>query len=312
MRILRRPAGLSDRPTVLTIGNFDGVHLGHQALLRQLVASARALSLPSVVMTFEPHPLEYLRPGQAPARLCSLREKLLLLSAQSIDRVFLCRFNQNFATLNAENFITHYLINKIRPRHIIIGDDFRFGAQRAGDLQLLAEAGRQQGFTVETMATQSVNGQRISSSAVRNALKNGNFTDAQQLLGRTYSIAGRVISGRKLARQIGYPTANIRLRHRYPALTGVFAVWVEGLTDHPVGGVANIGTRPTVSQSGRTVLEVHLFDWNADCYGRHLRVHFVHKLRDEQKFPSMAALTAQIACDAEAARAWLSQNSNIL
>jgi len=308
MQVFRGVSAPARQPTVLTIGNFDGVHLGHQALLRSLVTKARALALPAAVLTFEPHPLEYFSPANAPARLTALREKLLLLAANGVDQVNVCRFDAAFAAVSAHDFVRSVLIDGLDVRHLIIGDDFRFGTQRRGDFSLLNIVGRQHGFGVEAMSTLALQGQRISSSAVRSALAAGNLRYAADLLGRPYSIAGRVSPGRKLGRQLGYPTANIPMKHRKPALTGVFVVWVEGLSDHPVPGVANIGVRPTVSKTGRPMLEVHLFDWNRDCYGMHLRVHFLHKLRDEMKFDSFEILTAQIARDAALARDWLANN----
>lgn len=302
--ILRRGLDAS----VLTIGNFDGVHLGHQALLRMLVDQARALGLPAAVLTFEPHPREYFSPSDAPARLASLREKLLLLSAAGVDRVHVCRFDARLAAVSAQAFIDDLLVEGLGVRHLIIGDDFRFGARRQGDFELLTAAGARRGFAVEAMPTLEQDTLRVSSSAVRAALAQGDLTQAARLLGRPYSIAGRVVTGRRLGRTIGFPTANIPLKHRRPALTGVFAVSVEGLKGMQVAGVANIGVRPTIADEQRPNLEVHLFDWATDCYGAHLRVHFLHKLREEMRFDSLQSLTAQISRDAEAAGAWFALN----
>lgn len=302
--------GIPERGTVssvLTIGNFDGVHRGHQALLAILVAKARAAGLPAVVLTFEPHPREYFNPDHAPARLASLREKLLLLSASDIDRVHVCRFDARLAALSADAFVDRLLVSGLGLKHLIVGDDFRFGAGRQGNFAKLQAAGVEHGFSVEAMPTLAADDLRISSSAVRAALAAGLLDQAAQLLGRPYSIAGRVISGRRLGRTIGYPTANVQLKHRKPALTGVFAVTIEGL-DRPLAGMANLGVRPTLAQGLQPSLEVHLFDWSADCYGAHLRVHFVKKLRDEQRFPSLDQLKAQIALDAEHAHAWFADN----
>jgi riboflavin kinase / FMN adenylyltransferase len=311
MQVFRGIPERADQPSVLTIGNFDGVHRGHQALLSLLTEKARALGLPAAVLTFEPHPREYFSAADAPARLSSLREKLLLLAASGVERAYVCRFNAGFAALSAENFIEDILVRGLAVRHLYIGDDFRFGARRRGDFAMLQSAGRTHGFGVESMATLDVAGERVSSSAVRAALAKGELAHAADLLGRPYSIAGRVAHGDKLGRQLGYPTANIQLKHRRPALSGVFAVSVEGLlTDRTVQGVANIGTRPTVDGSGRPRLEVHLFDWQQECYGAHLRVHFLHKLRQEQRFESFDALTAQIRRDADDARAWHAAHTN--
>lgn len=308
MQVFRGIPERAAHPSVLTIGNFDGVHLGHQALLQSLVAQARACGQPATVLTFEPHPREYFTPDNAPARLASLREKLLLLAANDVDCVHVCRFNARFASLDADAFIARVLRQGLAVHRLIIGDDFRFGAGRQGDFALLQKAGARFGFDVQPMDTLSLQGQRISSSAVRAALAAGELPRAAALLGRAYSIAGRVVRGDGIGRRLGFPTANIQMKHRKPALSGVFAVWIEGLGPGPITGVANIGLRPTVTQANRPVLEVHLFDWDQPCYGAHLRVHFLHKLRNETKFPSLEALTAQIAKDAERAREWLATN----
>lgn len=308
MQVFRGTPEGTAQSSVLTIGNFDGVHRGHQALLQMLTERARKLALPAVVLTFEPHPREYFSPADAPARLASLREKLLLLAAAGVDRVHVCRFDAKIAALTAEQFIERILVQGLGVRHLIIGDDFRFGAKRQGDFSLLEAEGHSRRFVVEAMHTHDLHGDRISSSAVRKALAAGDLDRAANLLGRPYSIAGRVMHGDGIGRTLGFPTANIQMKHRRPALSGVFAVSVEGLADHPVAGVANVGVRPTVTSAARPTLEVHLFGWNRDCYGAHLRVHFLNKLRDETKFESLDALTAQIAQDAEHARAWFADN----
>jgi riboflavin kinase/FMN adenylyltransferase len=308
MQVFRGIPERAAQSSVLTIGNFDGVHRGHQALLQLLTDKARALALPAVVLTFEPHPREYFAPADAPARLASLREKLLLLAACGVDRVHVCRFDARLAALDAEQFIERILVRGLSVRHLIIGDDFRFGARRQGDFALLQAQGASLRFGVEAMHTLDADGERISSSAVRAALAADDLAHAARLLGRPYSIAGRVTHGNKLGRKLGYPTANVQMKHRKPALSGVFAVGVEGLASTVVPGVASIGLRPTVTSSGRPTLEVHLFDWNHDCYGAHLRVHFLNKQRDERKYDSLDALTAQIARDAEQARAWFAAN----
>ncbi len=294
----------ADTASVLTIGNFDGVHLGHQALLSLLTGKARALGLPAVVLTFEPHPREFFSPDDAPARLASLREKLLLLDAAGVDRTYVCRFDTRLAAQSAEGFINDTLVRGLGVRHLFVGDDFCFGARRQGNFAMLREAGRVHGFGVESMPTLDVGGERVSSSAVRAALLEADLDHAARLLGRPYSIAGRVSHGDKLGRQLGFPTANIQMKHRRPALSGVFAVSVEGLAAHRVTGVANVGVRPTATSRGRARLEVHLFDWTQNCYGAHIRVHFLHKLREERKFESLDALRAQIARDAQVARDW--------
>lgn len=312
MQVFRGIPDRAQQPCVLTIGNFDGLHRGHQALLKLLTAKARALGLPSVVLTFEPHPREYFAPAEAPPRLASLREKLLLLAASDVDRVHVCRFDARFAAQPASTFIDDVLIRGLAVRHLFIGDDFRFGTRRSGDFAMLEAAGRSHGFGVESMPTLAVSGERASSSAVRAALAAGDLTHATHLLGRPYSIAGKVMHGDKIGRQLGFPTINIQLKHRRPALSGVFAVSVEGLAPRRIAGVANVGTRPTATDAGRARLEVHLFDWSGDCYGAHPRIHFLLKLREETKFESLDALKAQIARDAEEARAWFSLNPNRL
>ncbi|WP_288024443.1 bifunctional riboflavin kinase/FAD synthetase [Thauera sp.] len=294
----------ADTPAVLTIGNFDGVHRGHQALLSLLTGKARALGLPAVVLTFEPHPREYFSPADAPARLASLREKLLLLQSAGVDRTYICRFDARVASQSAQSFIDDTLVRGLGVRHLFIGDDFRFGARRQGSFAMLQEAGVTHGFGVESMPTLCVDDERVSSSAVRNALLEDDLGHAARLLGRPYSIAGRVSHGDKLGRQLGFPTANIQMKHRRPALTGVYVVSVEGLAEERILGVANIGVRPTATARGRARLEVHLFEWSQNCYGAHIRVHFLHKLRSEQKFDSLDALRTQIALDSEAARQW--------
>ncbi|MCL2162574.1 MAG: bifunctional riboflavin kinase/FAD synthetase [Betaproteobacteria bacterium] len=301
------PAGL---PCVLTIGNFDGLHLGHQALLSLLADRASERGLPASVLTFEPHPREFFSSLDAPARLTSLREKLLLLGDNGVDHAHVQRFNAHFSHLSAEEFIQSVLVHGLKVRHLLIGDDFRFGEHRLGNFGMLQAAGRAHGFGVEAMPTLSVAGERASSSAVRKALEAGELDHATRLLGRPYSIAGQVSRGNRLGRQIGFPTLNIALRHRRPALSGVFTVEVEGLNNPRAQGVANIGIRPTVDNAQEPRLEVHLLDWTGECYGAHLRIHFFHKLRDERCFPSLDDLKAQIGRDTQAARDWFAQFPN--
>lgn len=308
MQVIRGIPERAARASVLTIGNFDGVHRGHQALLQLLTGKARELGIAATVLTFEPHPREFFSPANAPARLASLREKLLLLAAAGVDRTHVCRFDERFAAVSADRFVTDFLVRGLDVRHLIIGDDFRYGTRRSGDFAHLQRAGANHGFVVEAMHTIEIGAERVSSSAVRHALACGDLTRAEHLLGRPYSIAGRVMSGKRIGRQLGFPTANIQMKHRRPALAGVFAVSVEGLAPHPIAGVANIGLRPTVANTERPILEAHLFDWNQDCYGAHIRVHFQHKLRDEVRFASLDELTAQITRDARQARDWFAQH----
>ena len=290
--------------TVLTIGNFDGVHLGHRALLARLTATAAQVGLPAAVLTFEPHPREFFAPESAPPRLSTLREKLELIADDGVAIAYVCHFNARFAALSAGEFIERVLVGALRVRHLIVGDDFRFGARRTGDFALLRDAGADLGFCVEAMDSVTLEGERASSSAVRDALQDGRLEHAARLLGRPYSIDGRVVRGEQIGRQLGFATANIRIKHERPPLQGVFAVEVKGLPGGPHRGAANLGYRPTAHQASRPLLEVHLFDFSADIYGAHLNVRFLHKLRDEMKFPDFDALKAQIARDVEAAQSY--------
>jgi riboflavin kinase/FMN adenylyltransferase len=296
--------------TVLTIGNFDGVHRGHRALLAQLTAKARDLALPATVLTFEPHPRELFAPDQAPARLASLRDKFELLAECGVDRVHVLRFNHRLAAFTAREFVERILVRGLSLRHLIIGDDFRFGQGRGGDFALLQQMGHEHRFAVEAMHTVDVGGIRVSSSAVREALAAGNIEHAEELLGRAFVIAGRVMDGKKIGRTIGFPTANIQVRRKRLPLSGVFAVTISGIDAKPLPGAANIGVRPTVAQGLKPVLEVHLLDFDRDIYGMHVDVNFLHKLRDEARFDSLDALKAQIALDIVAVRAFFKTHSN--
>lgn len=281
----------------LTIGNFDGVHRGHRALIERVTAKARELGLASCVLTFEPHPREFFDPQAAPARLTRLRDKLELIEAAGVERVHVARFDRRFASLPPERFVDDVLVNGLATRWVLVGRDFRFGARRAGDYAALAAAGARQGFEVESMADVLFDGTRVSSSAVRAALAAGEFDAAERLLGHPYTISGRVAHGAKLGRRLGFPTANIVLR-RPPPLSGIFVVEVDALGP----GVASIGRRPTVNPVPLPLLEVHLFDWERDLYGEHLRVRFLKKLRDERKYDGLDALREAIAHDARQAR----------
>jgi riboflavin kinase/FMN adenylyltransferase len=291
---------------VLAIGNFDGLHLGHCALLERLTGKARQLGLPASVLTFEPHPRELFAPEQAPARLTSLREKLGLLADQGIDRAYVLHFSRKLAALTAAEFIEKVLVRGLAIKHLIVGDDFRFGRGRAGDFGMLREAGNAHGFSVEAMPTIDIGGERVSSSAVREALAAGNLEHAARLLGRPYCISGRVVHGGEIGTRIGYPTANIQLKRKRVPLTGVFAATVGGLGERRVSGAASLGVRPTLGAGLQPVLEVHLFDFNRRIYGEHVSVHFLHKLRDEEKFVSLDALSAQIGRDVTAIRDYFS------
>ncbi|HEX6734742.1 MAG TPA: bifunctional riboflavin kinase/FAD synthetase [Azonexus sp.] len=303
MRVFRGHSRSVPAPVVLAIGNFDGVHLGHAALLGQLSAAAQRLQLAPTILTFEPHPREFFAPGSAPARLTTLREKLELLGTHGVTQAMVCPFNAEFAALSAEEFIEQVLCRGLQVRHLIIGDDFRFGRGRQGDFALLQAAGQRLGFGVEAMQSVVVDGERVSSSGVRRALTAGNLDRAARLLGRAYGMDGQISHGDKIGRQLGFATANIRIKHNPLPMSGIFAVEVDGLGDRPLPGVANLGIRPTIGGT-RPLLEVHLFDFDRDIYGAHIAVRFLRKLRDEERFPNLDALKAQIAADAAAARAY--------
>lgn len=286
---------------VATIGNFDGVHLGHQAVLGQLAEKAEEMALPATVITFEPQPQEYFAPGNAKPRLTRLREKLMALRRYSVDRVLCLQFNGALATMSAAEFIDRILLQGLGVRYLVVGDDFRFGQQRAGDFAMLQQAGSEHGFQVVNMHTFDIEDQRVSSTRIREALAGGDLSMAEKLLGRPYRMSGRVAHGDKRGRTIGFPTANIHLHRKATPVEGVFAVEMFGIEGEPVAGVANVGTRPTVDGT-RSLLEVHLFDFRKDIYGCHVHVNFVHKIRDERRFDSFEALKQQILKDAEDAR----------
>ena len=301
MLVYRGFSHVSPGATVLTIGNFDGIHLGHRALLKRLTDAAKAENLLPTAITFEPHPREYFAPDSAPARLSTLREKLEMIADEGVEAAYVGHFNARFAALSAEDFIERILVGCLRVKHLIIGDDFRFGAGRRGDFAMLRQSGERFGFAVDAMGCVMLDAERASSSAVRDALAAGRMEHAARLLGRSYSIDGRVVHGEKMGRQLGFATANIRIKHDRPPLTGVFAVEVHGLPDGPHHGVANLGIRPSANQVARPLLEIHLFDFARDIYGAHLNVRFVHKIRDEARFPNLEALKAQIMRDADEA-----------
>jgi riboflavin kinase/FMN adenylyltransferase len=299
----------------LTIGNFDGVHRGHQAMLALLNSEARHRGLPSTVMTFEPHPRDFFaartgRPELAPSRIATLRDKLSELERCGIDQVVVLRFDEALASLPPHDFIARVLVQGLHARYVLVGDDFRFGARRAGDYAMLDAAGAQAGFDVARMMSYEVHGLRVSSSAVREALAAGDMERAAALLGRPYSISGHVVHGRKLGRELGFRTLNLRFPHAKPAAQGIFVVRVHGLTAGPLPGVASLGVRPTVEDAGRVLLETHCLEWPAALgteggYGRTVRVELLHKLHDERRYESLQALKAGIEQDEADARAWL-------
>ncbi|WP_044363983.1 bifunctional riboflavin kinase/FAD synthetase [Vibrio fluvialis] len=291
---------------VLTIGNFDGVHLGHQQVLDQVSERAKSLNLPSVVMTFEPQPMELFLKDKAPARLTRLRDKFVQLGKLDIDRLLCVNFNHHFANLDAQAFIRDLLVTRLGVKFLVVGDDFCFGQGRKGNFAMLEQAGREYGFEVVSTQSFCLQKLRVSSTAIREALAADELAVAADMLGRDYSISGRVSHGRKLGRTIGFPTANIPLKRCVSPVSGVYVVEAYGLGEQPVGGVANIGQRPTVN-GVRQQLEVHLFDFHGNLYGKQLEVALLHKLRNEHKFESFEALKRQIELDAEAARVWLRQ-----
>ena len=298
----------------LTIGNFDGVHRGHQAMLALLRSEARHRGLPTSVLTFEPHPRDHFaalagKPELAPARIATLRDKLGELERCGIDQAIVMRFDARFASQSPQAFIDDVLVAGLHARYVLVGDDFRFGARRVGDYAMLDAAGRQRGFDVARMNSYEVHGLRVSSSAVRDALAGGRMADAAVLLGRRYSISGHVTRGRRLGRDIGFPTLNVRFPHARAAATGIFVVEVDGLADEPLAGVASLGVRPTIESAGRVVLEVYCLDWPAALgreggYGKLVRVELLHKIRDEARFDGLDALIAAIGRDVDAARSW--------
>ena len=299
MRIYRGLPARADDPIALTIGNFDGVHRGHQAMLSRLCEAAEDLRLPPAVLTFDPHPREFFARDAAPPRLNTLRQKLDVFGAFGIASTIVARFDARLASLTPVEFIDDVLVKKLNVRWVLVGDDFRFGKGRAGDLAVLRAHART--FSVEGMRTIAVSGERASSTAIREALAAGDLTRAEALLGRPYSLSGRVAHGDKLGRNLGFPTANIALRQR-PALSGIFAVRVYGLENGAHSGVASLGVRPTIKENAKPLLEVFVFDFDETIYGRRVTVEFLHKLRDEEKYDDLDALTHQIRADVAQAR----------
>ena len=300
----------------VTIGNFDGVHRGHQAMLALLINEARHRNVPSCVMTFEPHPRDHFarkagRPEAAPTRVATLRDKLAELERCGIEHAVVVRFNDRFAAMPAQAFISDVLVRGLKARYVLVGDDFSFGAKRTGNYAMLDAAGSADGagFDVARMMSYEVHGLRVSSSAVRDALAAGDMPRAAALLGRAYSISGHVVHGRKLGRELGFRTLNLRFGHPRPAASGIFVVQVHGLAPQPVPGVASLGVRPTVEDAGRVLLEVHCLQWPAalsseGAYGLRVRVDLLHKLHDELKYESLEALRIGIARDTDDARDW--------
>jgi riboflavin kinase/FMN adenylyltransferase len=306
VRIFRGLPAAADAPVALTIGNFDGVHRGHQAMLARLVEAAEDLALTPAVLTFDPPTREFFAGAKAPPRLATLRSKIAQFREHGVERVYIARFDARLAALTPEAFVTDVMVRRLGVRWVLVGEDFRFGKGRAGSIDTLrAHAAT---FSVEAMRIVSHAGERASSTVVRQALAAGDLAHAAAMLGRPYTIEGRVAHGAKLGRNLGYPTANIRLR-RAPPVSGVFAVRVHGLGAAALEGVASIGVRPTVESAGEPLLEVFIFDFNESIYGCRIAVEFVHKLRDEERYADLATLTRQIGLDAENARAYFAQHA---
>ena len=288
MQVFRHFPLSSNTPIGLTIGNFDGVHIGHQALIEKLIAESKKRKLTPAVMTFEPHPKEFFTPENAPTRLTTLREKLEFFLSYGIEKVFVCAFNQKFSNISSETFMHQILTEQLKAELLIVGDDFRFGAKRQAGIEDL----RKNAFEIFEIPEIDVNGERVSSTRIRKGLKEGRIEEVNQFLGRPYTISGKVVEGDKRGRQMGFPTANIYMKHLRPALTGVYAVKLGNKN-----GVANLGVRPTISGTAKLLLEVHLLNFNEDIYGQHVQVTFLEKIRDEMKFENINALIEQIKKD---------------
>lgn len=310
MRVLRHlhPPLSAPGPVALTIGNFDGVHRGHEAMIRAVMAHAAGQGMRSCVMTFEPHPREFFAPDAAPTRLSSLREKLERFAELGVDEALVCRFDYAFAQISAAQFVERIVAHALGARFVLVGDDFRFGARRQGDFTMLQSLAGPLGFDACRMHSVEVDGVRVSSTLVRECLAAGDVQRAARYLGRDYSMSGRVVQGDRLGRRLGFPTANVALQHNRPPLLGIFAVEVDGIEDVPVRGAASLGYRPTVKGEGAApVLEVHLLDFDRDIYGHRVRVRFLRKLRDEEKYPDLPTLTAAIGRDVEHVRRYFAQ-----
>ena len=292
---------------VATIGNFDGVHLGHQAVIGQLAEKGSELGVPTLVMVFEPQPLEVFKGEQAPARLTRFREKLRALARFAVDRLLCVRFSNSFAKMSAEAFIKDILVDGLGIRYLVVGDDFRFGAGRKGDFEMLQRAGEQHGFEVTNLHSFRIGGDRVSSTLVRQALAAGKMEDAEKLLGRPYRMCGRVAHGDKIGRTLGIPTANIYLHRKVSPVQGIYVVEVFGLKGEPLQGVASVGNRPTVGGT-KPLLEVYIFDFNKDIYGKYLNIDFLHKIRNEKKFANLDELKTWIEDDIVKARDWFARN----
>ena len=309
MKLIRGLYNLTSplRASAVTIGNFDGVHRGHQLVIRQLRRVAAAAELPTVVIIFEPQPIEFFAPERAPKRLARFRDKIAYLKAQEIDYLLCLHFDAELAAASAEEFVQRILIDSLHTRHLVIGDDFHFGHQRQGNFSYLQQNSERFGFRVDETETLMQDGERVSSTRVRECIQQDDFARATELLGRPYSLSGRIAHGQKLGRQLGYPTINIKMGDKTLIVKGIFAVQVKGIDNHPLRGVASIGTRPTVNGVD-TILEVYILDFNRDVYGYRVEVEFLHKIRNEDKFDSLEELSAHIAQDTAKAKAFFERN----
>ena len=304
MRLIR---GIKNLPSyasgcVLTIGNFDGVHKGHSVVIHRLAEKGALLGLPVVVLVFEPQPQEFFLKDNAPSRLTRLREKIIHFKHLPVDGLLIVNFNQRFANLDPAYFIQEILIHRLNIKYLVVGDDFHFGKARRGNFALLQQAGKQFDFKVIDTASYSVKGSRVSSTLIRDALSNGDLATAESMLGRHYSVCGRVVHGEKLGRKIGFPTANIQMQRKNTPIQGVFAVTMTGIGAEPIYGVANVGTKPTVNGGAKVLLETHLFNFDQDIYGKYVEVHFKHKIRSEMRFQSVDDLKRQIQLDSAQAK----------
>ena len=304
------PLRLANQQSVVTIGSFDGVHLGHQSILQLVIDRAESLNCRSVIMTFEPQPQEYFSAQKAPPRLMRLREKIEALLDFGVDLVVCMRFNEQLRCLTAKQFVSKILVEGVKTKHLIVGDDFRFGCDRKGDFKMLEAMGREQGFSVQDTQTVQVQSQRVSSTLVRELLQCSDFKSVADLLGRSFTISGKVTYGQQLGRKLGFPTANINLNRFRAPLAGVYAVWVEieGMSER-FKGAANVGVRPTIGDKVKPILEVHLLDFDQQLYGQRITVEFVHKIRDEQQFTSLDNLAESIGEDVKKIEQWFIDNN---
>ncbi len=308
MRLIRGLHNLTQPipASVVTIGNFDGIHLGHQHVLEQLHTVAMHRNLPSTVIIFEPQPIEFLAPDKAPKRLSRFREKLAYLKSKQIDNLLCLNFNYDLAQLYAQDFVKNILVERLNTRHLVIGDDFRFGKNRSGDFEFLQNCGAQYGFAIERSDTLLIEGHRVSSTRIRECIQNNDFEQTARLLGRPYTLSGKVCHGRKLGRELGFPTINIKMGDKTLIVKGIFAVSVKGIDNRVLQGVASIGTRPTVNGVD-TILEVYILNFDQDVYGYCVDVEFLHKIRDEEKFDSLQELKFHIEKDTVIARQYFNQ-----